>query len=324
MKINMTHGGGGTAMQGLIDGLFKKHFKNDLLLKGEDAAVFELNGKTAFTTDSFVVQPLTFPGGDIGRLAVCGTVNDLLTVGAEPKYLSAAYILEEGLEFDALEAAVISMAEAAREAGVMIVTGDTKVIEGRGGLIINTAGVGLVKPGYAPERCTAGDTVLLTGTLGEHHAAVLSRRMGIENGILSDCAPLNEIVLGLIDRGIRVKAMRDVTRGGLATVLSELAALHEICIELDEKALPVSPEVKGFCAVLGLDPLYMGNEGKMAVIVDRRDAESALRFVRSAKYGQNAALIGFVTNGRGVVMKTAIGGSRVIGPLAGEGLPRIC
>lgn len=324
MKINMSHGGGGTMTQTLIDGLFRKHFRNDLLLQGGDSAVFPFSGRMAFTTDSFVVQPLFFPGGDIGRLAVCGTVNDLLTAGAEPQYLSAAFILEEGLELDELEAVVLSMAAAVKEAGIRIVTGDTKVIEGRGGLLVNTSGVGLVRHGYSPLPCRAGDAVLLSGNLGEHHAAILSRRMGIENEIKSDCAPLKEMVLGLLDAGVRVKAMRDVTRGGLGTILYELSGLHHIGIEITETSLPVSPAVKGFCSILGLDPLYMGNEGKMAFIVEGEDDEKAMEIIRSSRYGENAIRIGTLSGEKGAVVKTNIGGRRVIAPLAGEGLPRIC
>lgn len=324
MKINMAHGGGGTMTQNLIDGLFKKHFRNDLLMKGEDSAVLELSGRTAFTTDSFVVQPLLFPGGDIGKLAVCGTVNDLLTVGAAPRYLSAAFIIEEGMELDTLEAIVQSMAKTANEAGVSIVTGDTKVIEGHGGLLINTSGIGSIRDGYALLPCRDGDALLLSGNLGEHHAAILSQRMGIENNIKSDCAPLGDMVMKLLDAGIMVKSMRDVTRGGLGTILSELAALHGMGIELIESLLPVSAEVKGFCGILGLDPLYMGNEGKMAFIVDKSDTDAALDIIRSSRYGENAALIGHVANGKGVAMRTGIGGIRMISPLAGEGLPRIC
>ncbi len=324
MKINMGHGSGGILTQNLIDGVFKKHFTGSLLRQGGDSAVFEAAGRLAFTTDSFVVQPLFFPGGDIGRLAVCGTVNDLLTAGARPIYLSAAFILEEGLDTDTLETVVSSMTEAAAEAGVEIVTGDTKVVEGRGGLIINTSGVGLVREDYAPQPCRPCDAVLLSGNLGEHHAAIMSRRMGIENDIMSDCAPLKDMVTRLLDAGVAVRAMRDVTRGGLGTVLHELAALHGVGMELTEAALPVSPDVHGFCGILGLDPLYMGNEGKMAFIVGREDAERALGILRGSKYGGNASIIGCITDGRSVVMKTPIGGSRVVGPLAGEGLPRIC
>ena len=324
MKINMSHGGGGTMTQSLIDNVFRKHFGNELLLKGEDSAVLELSGRAAFTTDSFVVQPLFFPGGDIGRLSVCGTVNDLLTVGAEPKYISAAFILEEGLETETLEAAVRSMAEAAGEACVQIVTGDTKVVEGRGGMFVNTSGIGLVHGGFAPLPCRENDAVIVSGNLGEHHAAILSQRMGIENNIRSDCAPLVDMVLRLLDAGIGIRAMRDATRGGLATILCELSALHSAGIEIEEVKLPVSPGIKGFCGILGLDPLYMGNEGKMVFIIDGKDTDHALGLIKSAKYGENAALIGRVTGGRGVVMKTEIGGSRIVAPLAGEGLPRIC
>lgn len=324
MKINMSHGGGGTMTQGLIEEVFRKRLGNEMLLKGEDSAVFEFSGRAAFTTDSFVVQPLFFPGGDIGRLSVCGTVNDLLTAGSTPKYLSAAFILEEGLEIEQLELAVRSMAEAAQEAGVQVVTGDTKVIEGRGGMIVNTTGIGLVRKRYEPAPMREGDAVLVSGNLGEHHAAILSSRMGIENSISSDCAPLCDMVFKLIDAGVAIRAMRDATRGGLATVLCEMAFQRGVGVEIEETKLPVSREVQGFCGILGLDPIYMGNEGKMVFVVDGKDAQRALGIIRSAGYGENAAIIGRATGGRGVVMKTAIGGSRVVAPLAGEGLPRIC
>ena len=324
MRINMAHGGGGAVMAELIDSVFKKHFANPLLLAGGDAAVFDLPGPLAFTTDSYVVQPLFFPGGDIGKLAVCGTVNDLLTAGATPKYLSAAFIIEEGLELSTLEAIVLSMKEAAQQAGVQIVTGDTKVIEGRGGLYINTSGVGTVRQGFAPSPCQMGDAVIVSGNLGEHHAAILSSRMAVENTIQSDCAPLCEMVFSLIDNGISIKAMRDATRGGMGTVLHELSRLLNIGLEIAEESLPVSAEVSGFCGILGLDPLYMGNEGKMVFIVDAKDAARALSLIRQSEYGGNAAIIGRATAGRGATLRTQLGGHRVIRPLAGEGLPRIC
>jgi hydrogenase expression/formation protein HypE len=207
---------------------------------------------------------------------------------------------------------------------VQIVTGDTKVIQGHGGLLINTSGIGTVHANYAPLPCREGDAVLVSGNLGEHHAAILSQRMGVENSIQSDCAPLREMVINLLDAGIGVHAMRDATRGGLATILCELSALHGKGIEIEEAKLPVSAEVKGFCGILGLDPLYMGNEGKMVFIIDEKDSGKALGIIKSSKYGENAAVIGRATDGRGVTMKTGIGGSRVIAPLAGEGLPRIC
>jgi len=325
MKIRLSHGSGGRDTSELIREIFGKSYGNDILSKMEDAAVLPAKGEIAFTTDSFVVDPLFFPGGDIGRLAVCGTVNDLLTTGAVPKYLSAGFILEEGLETEKLEKIAASMAEAALEAGVKIVTGDTKVIEGKGGMYINTAGIGLIstKP-LSYERIRPNDAILVTGTLGDHHACILSRRMGIENSIKSDAAPLCEIVRNLLDSGVDVHCIRDITRGGLATVLNELASAGGLRGELWEESLPVSDEVAGLCGVLGLDPLYMGNEGKMAVILPWEQHERALQIIKNARYGRNCAAVGKFTGGSGVVLKTKIGGLRTVSVLAGEGLPRIC
>lgn len=323
MKIQMAHGGGGAIMAELIDSVFKARFDNPLLRAGGDAAVLDLQGPTAFTTDSFVVQPLFFPGGDIGELAVCGTVNDILTAGAIPQYLSAAFVLEEGLEIDTLTRVVDSMVRAARQAGVAIVTGDTKVVQGQGGLIINTAGVGAVHPKHKPQPPQPGDAILLSGTLGEHHAAILSARMGVENDIRSDCAPLVAMVRALLDAGIAIRAMRDATRGGLGTVLHELAQQYSVALELGAE-LPVTLQVRGFCSILGLDPLYMGNEGKMVFLVAGADADRALNLLRAAPYGKDAAIIGSVAEGWGASIATALGSRRAIRALAGEGLPRIC
>lgn len=328
MKITMAHGSGGKSTSELIGSIFEKTFDDPVLSKMEDSAVIPGAGRIALTTDSFVVTPLFFPGGDIGRLCVCGTVNDLLMSGAEPKYLTCGFILEEGAETDDLKKIAYSMSETAKEAGVRIVAGDTKVVEGSGGLYINTAGVGFVpeRDDIGSEYCREGDAVLLSGNLGDHHAAILSRRMGIENTIQSDCAPLVEMVSAMKKSGVRIHAMRDVTRGGLGTVLNEFASASECKIELEEARLPVSAQVQGFCGVLGLDPLYMGNEGKMVAVVAAKDAEKALACIRASKYGENAALIGRVgAPGESVVLlKTPIGGTRVVGPLYGEGLPRIC
>lgn len=323
MKIQMSHGGGGAIMAELIDTVFKSRFDNPLLRAGGDAAVLDLTGPTAFTTDSFVVQPLFFPGGDIGELAVCGTVNDILTAGALPQYLSAAFVLEEGLEIDTLTRVVDSMARAAAQAGVAIVTGDTKVVQGQGGLIINTAGVGAVHRSHKPQPPQPGDAILLSGTLGEHHAAILSARMGVENDIRSDCAPLVCMVRALLDAGIAIRAMRDATRGGLGTVLHELSHQYSVALELGAE-LPVTPQVRGFCSILGLDPLYMGNEGKMVFLVAADDADRTVDLLRAAPYGKDAAIIGRVAEGRGASIATALGSRRAIRALAGEGLPRIC
>jgi len=326
MKINMSHGSGGKASAELMRDIFGKHFSNDVLDKMEDAAVLELYGRIAFSTDSFVVTPVVFKGGDIGKLAVCGTVNDLLMMGAEPKFITVGYILEEGLEIELLEQIVASMAKTAEEAGVQIVAGDTKVVEGKGGLYINTSGIGVIPEGrdISAGNCSEGDVILLSGNLGDHHACILSARMEIENNIRSDCAFLNPIVNSLFENGIRVKTMRDATRGGLGTVLNEIADASKCRIEMKEDSLPVHPEVRGFCDILGLDPLYMGNEGKMIAVVAKEDAEKALELMRRTECGKDAAIIAEAAAGRGVVMKTRLGGSRVVDVLYGEGLPRIC
>lgn len=324
--IRMAHGSGGWETERLVKDVFLKHFHNDALGRLEDAAVLELSGRAAFTTDSFVVTPLFFKGGDIGRLAVCGTVNDLLMMGAQPGYLSAGFIIEEGLEIETLAAVVESMARTAAEAGVAIVAGDTKVIEGRGGLYINTSGIGIIPDGrnIGAAHCAPGDAILVSGDLGDHHACILSARMNIENGIESDAAPLNRPVNALLDSGADIKAMRDVTRGGLATILNELCAASSAGAELEEAALPVSAQTAAFCEILGLDPLYMGNEGKFAAIVKDEDAHKALDALRSTPEGRSAAMIGRITEGKGVTLQTKLGGRRRLSVLTGEGLPRIC
>ena len=329
MIITMAHGSGGKSSNELIENLFKEKFKNPSLDKLEDAAVLDIEGKKkmAFTTDSFVVTPLFFPGGDIGKLAVCGTVNDLLMMGAEPKYLTAGFILEEGLEIEKLERIVDSMAKEAKKAGVMIVAGDTKVIEGKGGLFINTSGIGFIEEGIeiSASECKPGDAVILSGTLGNHHACILSQRMKIENNIKSDCAVLKDMVQGMLKAGLKVKAMRDVTRGGLGTIINEIASSSGIGIELKEEAFPVDIKIKGFCEILGLDPLYMANEGKMVCIVSDSDKEKAIEIIKNSEFGENCAIIGKAVEGKPVVtMETRLGGKRIIDVLYGEGLPRIC
>lgn len=325
MKITMAYGGGGVETTRLISEVFAKHFKNPVLTRMEDSAALDVSNRIAFTTDSFVVTPLFFNGGDIGRLAVCGTVNDLLMVGARPRYLSCGFIIEEGCEFDDLERVAKSMRECADEAGVSIVAGDTKVVEGHGGLFINTSGIGdLAGDEVSVSQGKAGDAVLLSGNIGDHHACILSRRMGIENNIASDAAPLGEVVAALCADGTPVRGMRDVTRGGLATILNEIAAASGTRVELDELSLPVADDVRGLCDILGLDPLYMGNEGKLVAIVPADCAEAALARVRETKYGRDAAIIGRLTEGSGVAIKTKLGGLRTVSPLRGEGLPRIC
>lgn len=331
-KIIMEHGSGGRATGELIGSIFEQAFSNDVLSQMEDAAVIPGSGTIAMTTDSFVVTPLEFPGGDIGRLCICGTVNDLLMRGATPKYITCGFILEEGAEVAVLKRIVASMAQTAKEAGVTIVAGDTKVIEGNGGIYINTTGVGFVPEGVDIKAANArpGDVILVSGNVGDHHATILSCRMEITNSIESDNAPLVEMVTKLLDAGIPVHVLRDVTRGGLATVLKELAESSGCLFELAESLLPVDPQVKDFCGLLGLDPLYMGNEGKMVAIVPAEYEEQALSVIRSSKYGEKAVTVGTVCTplnedekGR-LVLRTRIGGRRILDVLQGEGLPRIC
>jgi len=325
----MAHGSGGKETTDLIASIFAKYFNNPILAKMEDSAVVPGAPRIAMTTDSFVVTPVFFPGGDIGKIAVCGTVNDLAMSGSTPKYLTCGFILEEGAEFETLERIVSSMAKAAKEANVIIVGGDTKVIEGSGGIYINTAGVGFMdESGFAVSSslCAEGDAVILSGTLGDHHATILSARMNIENEIKSDCAPLHVMASALAKSGLAIKSMRDVTRGGLATVLHEFAVASKACIQIDEKEIPVNPQVLGLTGILGLDPLYMANEGKMVTVVAKEDAKKALALMRESPYGEKAAIIGSVVSGdQGtLLLHTSTGGTRTLTELYGEGLPRIC
>ena len=325
MKITLSHGSGGKATSELIDKIFARSFSNPILNMMEDSAVVDGHRKIAITTDSFVVTPLFFNGGDIGRLAVCGTVNDLLMRGAVPKYITSAFIIEEGAETKTLERIAKSMAETAAEAGVTVVAGDTKVIEGNGGVYINTAGVGFVdNENIVSTNLQDGDCVIVSGTMGDHHATILSARMEIENNIKSDNAPLTDIVKNLIDGGIDLHCMRDVTRGGLGTVLNELANASCKGIEIKESAIPISDEVKAFSKILGLNILHMGNEGKLVAVVPSEQADKAVQLMKQSKYGENATIIGKVTNGDGVTLITPLGGQRKVNVLIGEGLPRIC
>lgn len=347
-RIRMEHGSGGRATGELIGEIFEKAFSNETLSQMEDAAVVAGSGRIAVTTDSFVVTPLEFPGGDIGRLCICGTVNDLLMRGATPKYLTCGFILEEGADIEQLKRIASSMALTAKEAGVQIIAGDTKVIEGSGGVYINTTGVGFVPENVDIKASNSAteDVIIVSGNLGNHHATVLSQRMEIKNSIESDNAPLVEMVGKLLKENIEVHVLRDVTRGGLATVLKELAQSSGKVFEIEEEKLPVDPQVKDFCGLLGLDPLYMGNEGKLVAIVSKKDAERALEIIRSSRYGEHAAIVGKVSDGQPVtvmekicdeqseneggktigklILKTRIGGRRVLKELQGEGLPRIC
>ncbi len=327
-SISMVHGSGGQATGELIHEVFAKEFDSHTLNLMEDSAVVAGNSRIAVTTDSFVVTPVEFRGGDLGRLCVCGTVNDLLMRGATPKYLTCGAILEEGASIETLRRIIHSMAETAREAGVEIIAGDTKVIEGNGGIYINTTGIGFVPSSLdiSAQNAKAGDVILVSGTMGDHHAAILSQRMNIDTDIESDNAPLNEMVLNLLAAGIQVRTLRDITRGGLATVLKELAEASKTEFVIEESRIPVTPKVRDFAAMLGLDPIYMGNEGKLTAIVAPEDEAAALAIMRNCHYGHHACRIGQVVAGEAgrLVMQTDIGGRRILDILQGEGLPRIC
>ena len=326
--ITLDYGSGGKKTAALIDEIIIPELGNNTLNALGDGAI--LDGQLAFSTDSFVVDPLFFPGGDIGKLCVCGTVNDLAMCGAEPKYLSLALIIEEGLPTESLRRIVASIKAAAEAAGVAVVTGDTKVVErGRGdGVYITTSGIGVVRhPGLGPERMRPGDAVLISGTAGDHGAAVMLARDGLMEGeIRSDCAALNGLVRAVLESGAQVRVLRDPTRGGVATTLCEFAESAALGIELDEAAIPVRGDVSAACELLGLDPLYCANEGKMLAVVAAKDEERALAAMRSVPEGKNAAIIGRVISERPgkVVLRTAMGGSRILQKLAGAQLPRIC
>ncbi|MBI2569272.1 MAG: hydrogenase expression/formation protein HypE [Candidatus Schekmanbacteria bacterium] len=332
-RVEMAHGGGGRAMAQLIEELFVANFDNDLLRQGNDQACFPIaSGRLAMTTDSFVISPLFFPGGDIGALAVNGTVNDLAMAGAEPLYLTAGFILEEGFPLRDLKRIVQSMARAAKAAGTAIVTGDTKVVErGKGdGVFINTAGLGRVPAGIdiAADRARPGDAVLVSGSIGDHGIAVLSQREGLrfESPVESDSAPLCGLVADMLAVAPDVRVLRDPTRGGLGATLNEIALRSAVGIELREEAIPVSPGVRAACDLLGLDPLYIANEGKLIAICPPETAAALLAAMRAHPLGREAAVIGAARADphRFVEMETAYGGKRLVDWLAGEQLPRIC
>jgi hydrogenase expression/formation protein HypE len=331
--VTLAHGSGGKATRALVEGLFLEAFANPLLEPLGDAALLDLNGaRLAFTTDSYVVKPLVFPGGDIGELAVNGTVNDLAVAGARPLALSAGFVIEEGFPVADLRNIAGSMASAAVRAGVPVAAGDTKVVE-RGmadGLYVNTAGLGLVPPGVelGHERVRPGDRVLVSGTLGDHGMAVMIARgeLDLEVELSSDTAPVHELAGLLLEVGPSLRWMRDPTRGGLATSLNELAQQVELAIVLDEASLPVRPTVSGACEILGIDPLYVANEGKLVAVVEAAAADEALAALRSCPLGAEATIVGEVrAEPRGLVLlDTALGGSRIVDMLVGDPLPRIC
>lgn len=331
--VQLAHGGGGRLMQNLIRDIFVRSFSNPLLAQMHDGATWPMSkGTLAFTTDSYVVQPLFFPGGDIGSLAVHGTVNDLAMCGATPLWLSAGFILEEGLAMETLQRIVDSMAQAARESGVSIVTGDTKVVDkGKGdGVFINTAGIGVVPPGVmvGPQRVRSGDAILVSGDLGSHGVAVLSVResLSFAGDIASDSAPLHRVIADLIANGIEIHCLRDLTRGGLASALNEIASAAGVKLSIDERAIPIRDEVQGACEVLGLDPLYVANEGRFVAFVPEAQADHALAVLRGHEVAKAAARVGVVSGRESpiVVLKTVLGTHRILDLLSGEQLPRIC
>jgi hydrogenase expression/formation protein HypE len=334
-RIVLAHGGGGRLTHQLIEKIFLPAFSNPMLEQRHDGAVLHLNGsRLAFTTDSFVVRPLIFPGGDIGDLAVNGTVNDLAMCGARPLYLSSGFILEEGLEMETLRTVVTSMQQAAANAHVQLVTGDTKVVDkGKGdGIFVNTSGIGVIEANVTttigPAAVQPGDAVIVSGDLGRHGVAILSVREGLEfeSPIVSDTASVWPSVEALLNAGIEIHCLRDLTRGGLATTLNEIASDRNICIKLEETLIPVEETVQSACEILGLDPLYVANEGRFAVFVPGEQAEAALDIMKRIPVSQGSVRVGKVeeTPGRTVVLQTRIGGNRVVDMLSGEQLPRIC
>ena len=333
--ILLNHGSGGKMTHDLISNLFVKYFSNDILGQQTDSAILSMDkGLLAFTTDSYVVDPIFFPGGNIGKLAVCGTVNDLSVSGAKPMYITCSFIIEEGFSLKDLEAIVKAMADEAKTAGVKIVTGDTKVVD-KGKcdkIFINTAGIGLLNENRRNisfgKDLKAGNKIIVNGNIGDHGTAILCARNSIEysNSVLSDCASLNGIISRVLTISDNIKFMRDATRGGLATVLCELAEKHDTGIEIIEEAIPMQESVRGLCEIFGFDAMYMANEGKVVMVVGKDDAKKILDTLQNDKFGKDASIIGEVTeSNKGlVILKTAIGGSRIVDMLAGEQLPRIC
>ena len=332
-NVLLAHGGGGKLSHQLIKDMFASQFKNELLEPLHDGAIFSVGGaRLAFSTDSYVINPIFFPGGDIGKLAVNGTVNDLSMCGARPLYLSSAFIIEEGLPMEELWRIVLSMETAAEAAGVKLVTGDTKVVDRNKGdkIFINTSGIGIISDGVDinPRHAKLGDKIILSGTIADHGIAIMSVREGLEfdTQIESDCAPLNGLVETMFEASQEIHVLRDPTRGGVASVLNEIAESADIGITIFEDLIPVSDEVKGACEILGFDPLYVANEGKLLAFTSPTAADKVLAAMRAHPFGKNAVIIGEVVANHPstVIMKTRIGGSRVVDMLSGEQLPRIC
>lgn len=330
--ILLAHGSGGKLSHELVSHGILPALSNPILDRMDDSAILDINGRIAFTTDSYVVSPIFFPGGDIGKLAVCGTINDLSTAGAKPLYLSLALIIEEGLEMDELGKIMWSIRQTAEETGVQIVTGDTKVVN-RGSadrIFINTAGIGVIPPGVNTSGSNArpGDKILLSGSIGEHGIAVMSQRESLRFKIPveSDCAPLDKLAAAVLEKPGAVHCMRDPTRGGLATTLNEIAAQSSVGVQIYEEAIPIKEAVRAASDMLGIDPLYTANEGKLIVVATSEETSTILNAMKKAPYGAESSIIGEVTEGPAgrVVMKTRLGTSRIIDMLSGELLPRIC
>ncbi len=333
--IRLGHGSGGKLSHDLIEKLFFKYFKNEILDQQGDSSIIELKAELlSFTTDSFVVDPLIFPGGDIGKLAIAGTVNDLAVSGAIPKYLSAGFIIEEGLDFDTLEQVVITMANEAKKAGVKIVTGDTKVVaKGQcDKLFINTSGIGVLSPEYkhisSGANIKVGDKIIINGTIGDHGMSIMAKRndLNISSDIQSDCACLNHMIRKVLDETDGVKFMRDATRGGISTVLSELVSNSNFGLQIEEEDVPVLEATRGMCELLGFDPFYVANEGKVLMVVAAEIADKVIEILKTFEEGKSASIIGEITAehpGKGWIT-TGIGGKRVVDMLSGEQLPRIC
>lgn len=331
--ITMAHGSGGRLTKELIEGLFYNHFKNEILLEGNDSAILSsIKGKPVTTTDSFVIKPIFFRGGDIGKLSICGTVNDLAMSGASPLYITVGFIIEEGFEISKLERIVESMSKTALKAGVKIVSGDTKVVE-RGncdGIYINTTGIGVLERNLYLSGANAevSNKIIINGSLGEHGASILTQRggLGLKSQLNSDCALLHGLIADILDNSKQVKVLRDPTRGGVATILNEIAEQSRVSIKLQEENLPIREGVKNLCKITGFDPLYLANEGKVIVVVDASEANQVLDVMKKNPLGREARIIGEVVNEDDsiVYLETALGGSRIINMLSGELLPRIC
>lgn len=334
-SILLGHGSGGKLSHELINNLFAKHFSNPILAQQSDSAILQISGdRLAYTTDSFVVDPIFFPGGNIGNLAVAGTVNDLAVSGASPKYLSAGFIIEEGFSLSQLEEIVISMAEDAKLAGVSIVTGDTKVVD-KGKcdkVFINTSGIGVLEEKHidisSGSKITPGDKIIINGSIGDHGMSVMAARneLNIQTHIESDCACLNHMISDVMKSGSKIKFMRDATRGGLGTVISELVSGSKYGIKIDENNLVVHENVRGLCELLGFDPLYVANEGKVVVVVGSDDAVDVVNTMKKSSFGKEASIIGEITDDhQGLAwLDTSVGGKRIIDMLSGQQLPRIC